>query len=356
MGNDLMEGIRAALKETGSGEFEFIIANIGFGEDEKQAFHETEKLLLHEKCNLVIGFLDHRLARLLDPLFLATGKLFIVINPGANHPQNWVAPRTTVFLTLLNSFLSYLTGRLAVTEGHTRGALAASYYDGGYNLCAAIVDGFLQAGGEMKVNFISGHQLEEFNIDSLVKAGREQDVNSCLSVFSGKESQVFLDAINKSDMNAALYASPMMFDEQYQGNESREASFQGYVPWHGNIPSGENEKFKMILMKNTGRPANIFSLLGWETGLLLSGLAGIPPSNGEAQVSLLKGKRIDSPRGSAYIDEETHYFIPEVYRASSIKGSVSVDVFEETLKTWTEFRERSVDTRASGWNNTYLCY
>jgi ABC-type branched-subunit amino acid transport system substrate-binding protein len=350
-----MEGIRTSLLENGVKDFEFVIAPIGFGENEEQAFHATEKLLLHERCDLVIGFIDHKLARLLDPLFLATGKIFIVINPGANHPGNWIAPRTTVFVTLLNSFLCSLTGSLAVQEKNNRAALAASYYDGGYLHCASLVEGFIRAGGEMKYNFISSQRPEDMDVSPLLTAISDGELNACLALFSGRESVLFTRAFSKSAPRAKLYASPMMFEEQYQAGRNS-APLHGFIPWHRSLSTETNLKFSARVTEESGREANIFSLLGWETGLLLSELSQLRSLQGEAAINSLKEKKFNSPRGAAYLDEESHYLVSDVYRALFENGEISIEHFGETSNEWKLFREVSGDTRASGWNNTYLCY
>lgn len=129
IGSDLLDGIRCSLDEHTGDEISLQTEAIGFGTDEKDVYHKVEKLLLAEKVDVVIGYVDPRLAKLLQPLFTATEKLFLVVNTGANYPSNWAPPPGTVYISLLDSFLCRLTGKLAFTSGYDKALFTASFYD-----------------------------------------------------------------------------------------------------------------------------------------------------------------------------------------------------------------------------------
>ena len=352
LGSDLLEGIRAFLSTQGITDPKFTLAQVGFGENEKEVYQQVEKLLTYEKVDL-----DHKLARVLDPLFLATDRLFIVVNPGANYPHNWVPPRTTIYVSLQNSFLSYLTGRMAVEEGDQQGALAVSYYDGGYLHCSSMVEGFMEGGGQIRFNHICSPSPQDFTIEPLIQQIRALDLNACLTLFSDGEALKFLKHFHAADLptEANIYVSPMMFDEQLAGEETSTSSFQGYIPWHSGIDSEANRFFQATIQKVSSREPNLFSLLGWEAGMLLAALSRFNEKKGKNQVEELKKLEFESPRGKALIDPDTQFLLAPIYKAINIKGKISLEQ-RNGDEMWRQFTRMAKDLRASGWNNTYLCY
>src|SRR5690242_5221246 len=140
LGAEFLSGLNASLTVSNSKEnFQLITENIGFYTVEKDIYLQTEKLLLQENADAIIAYIDLKTASVLQPLVTATNKLLIIVNPGANFPENWIPPAGTIYLTLLDSFLSRLTGQLAANNS-TESVLAASFYDGGYLHCLAMVN------------------------------------------------------------------------------------------------------------------------------------------------------------------------------------------------------------------------
>ena len=113
--------------------------------------------------------------------------------------------------------------------------------------------------------------------------------------------------------------------------------------------------------QQTKRDATVFSLLGWETGLILQQVFlhsdGSYTDGAEIAGKLAKGK-INSPRGEMKLDPETNYFIAPVFKCSinKIQVKYTVDYIETPEKEWAEFIAQPFEGVSSGWTNTYLCY
>ena len=91
IGFDLFEGLRSGLRHLGRSDIKIITENIGFGAEKQQCYRSAEKLLLEENVSVVIAYIGHRTAQLLRPLFLAANKMLIVLDAGANLPNEWPA-------------------------------------------------------------------------------------------------------------------------------------------------------------------------------------------------------------------------------------------------------------------------
>jgi branched-chain amino acid transport system substrate-binding protein len=366
LGADFLSGIQSSLAFYNCTEkIQLITVSVGFGSSEQEVYNKVEALLLQEKVDLVIAFLDLKVIRVVQNLFTATGKLFLVVNTGANYPENWVPPAGTAYLTLLDSFLCRLTGILASKNGMIRSLMAASFYDGGYQHCNAMVNGFVGRGGSIEYNYISQPKLEDFDItklqDFLIS---HTDIRSILCLFSGKEANMFYERANNipGAESLQLYVSPAMLEEQNCSALSQKMSFavHGYIPWHSSLPNNDNVLFRKTVFEQSKREATIFSLLGWEAGLLLHhiGSGEMTDSSGDKMLQLLHTGNFNSPRGSLRTDHSTNYIIGPAYEATWQKDNsilINNSIADISVE-WNSFVREEVGAVSSGWLNTYLCY
>jgi branched-chain amino acid transport system substrate-binding protein len=366
LGADFLSGIKASLAFHGLKEkIQLIPDPVGFGNSEKEVYQKVEHLLLMEGADIIIGFLDLKVIGVVKPLFTATGKLFIVVNPGANYPENWVAHPTTIFLTLLDSFLCRLTGIMAARDGDTKAIMAASFYDGGYQHCNSFIKGFAGEGGSIHFNFISPQKIKDFNIISLEDfIHNNPEIKSLLCLFSGEEASLFYKSLNKvpGAGSLQLYVSPMMLEEDncLAIKERINNQVKGFIPWHSSLDNENNLHFKKNIVEHSGRKANVFSLLGWEAGLVLALKAenDIEGNAGEKIVRQLHITPIKSPRGLLQTDELSNYLIGPVIKAGlDAAGQVVVhDTIDNISTEWKRFMNAEESVVASGWLNTYLCH
>ncbi len=90
IGSDFLEGFKTYIKQEGlDKEITINAESIGFGGSEKEVYAKAEKLLMMDDVDILIGFIDEKILELIKPLVLASGKLMMVVNAGANHPLNW---------------------------------------------------------------------------------------------------------------------------------------------------------------------------------------------------------------------------------------------------------------------------
>jgi hypothetical protein len=134
---------------------------------------------------------------------------------------------------------------------------------------------------------------------------------------------------------------------------------KGYVPWHPSVKNKANQLFNK-LFSSAGTQANYFSLLGWETGMILSEivrqhLAG--NTNATHVVRSLTGIALESPRGWLKIDPVTqHSYGPSYLAAYHGNEVVVADEDEKIEEKWRTFTsQKDMSGESSAWRNTYLC-
>ena len=135
-------------------------------------------------------------------------------------------------------------------------------------------------------------------------------------------------------------------------------NIRGYTFWVPEIDIEANHVFLQYYKSKNNIGANLFSMHGWETALLvieyLKQLKKTP--NCESAIKQLIGKEIKSPRGPIFINKE-RYIIAPAYLISAT-GNLQITIeesIEDTSDVWQEMVAQIPDELYTSWRNTYLC-
>jgi len=364
IGLDLMDGLNSYLKlKQHTATVSFQRESVGFGASEKDVCLKAEKLLIADDVDILIAYVDEKVLHIIYPLVQATGKLMIVVNPGANYPISWVPQPTVIRLNLQHAFLCWLSGALAASSGNGSAALATTYYDCGYLHAAAMVKHFLQQGGNMMYNYINNQPYNDsFDINNLTGfLAANPDCENLLCVFDELPASLFTKLLNKYPAASSLhlFASPMMLQQQSAIDiENRSTySIEGYLPWQPELQNDANHLFQ----KTSTRPVTIFSLLGWETAMILNEIIEHLQdyaANGDKAVAHLTSTVLNGPRGELKLDPETLiYMAPAIKYQLKAGSSIPETTYLTNLeKEWKSFTAEPTEGAVTGWLNTYLCY
>lgn len=365
---DFVDGVKLALKHQQlTNDVELITESIGFGGNEKEVYEKAEKLLTLEGADILVAYIDQRVVSILEPLVQASGKLMIVVNPGANFPENWVPQPNIIHLTLRHSFLCWLSGVNAAQNNAESAAVVTSFFDCGYLHIAAISKGFTNNGGSIQHNHVNNCLYNEtFEIKTLTDfLVANQDVHKLLCVFDSTPASLFYDRLNKYPQSdrLKLYVSPMMLEQPAWKNNENGFSFsvEGYLPYNAAWESKANFQFKNIFTTQIKREPSLFALQGWEVSLILNEIVLNCKHNytdGASAAEYLASAFIESPRGELRLDSETNYFIAPVYKGELKNNTKDLRITEagDTVEEWQKFVGDPLTGPSSGWTNTYLCY
>ena len=365
---DLLDGLKTFIKQHElDKEWTLFSESIGIGGAEKEVYEKAEKLLIIDDVDVLVAYIDLRVMPILEPLFYTSAKPVIIVNPGANFPQNWIPQPNTMFLTLQHAFLCSLTGHLASDAENGRAGMTTTFYDCGYLHTAAMVKSFSRSGGIISFNYVNNQLYnDDFNIKELADLlSSDKTTHSLLCVFDELPASLLYDQLNAFDDagDLHLFVSPMML--QQKALEKLPGGFKfsvdGYLPWDFSSTNEANTFFKDSYQKQAKKNAGIFSLLGWETGMILQQVAIGCKDNirdGAKVVETLAGTKIPGPRGELKLDPATNYFISPVVRCSVKNNSDKIEMtgigFPE--HEWKTFSSVPIEGVTSGWTNTYLCY
>lgn len=365
---DFTDGIRAVLEtQQLTAHTALVFESVGFGGNEKEVYEKAEKLLVLDRVDILVAYIDQRVMYLLNPLFQSSGRLILIINAGANYPENWVPATNMVFLTLQHSYLCWLTGATAAGSGSAAAAVTTTYYDCGYLHIAAFTNGYTRNGGEITFNDVNKSRYNEsFDIsplsDYLQTTVAARDL---LCVYDTGPAALLYKRLKNHPAagQLKLFVSPMMLEDTAwnQGETGYPFSIEGHLPYHPALEGEANAQFRLSYSRYANRSPSLFSIQGWESALVLAAVIKHNDedyTNGAALAALLTGVPIESPRGELVLDGETHYF-----RAPAYKGLIRANTQElqispadQTGEEWTNFVADPLTGLSSGWTNTYLCY
>lgn len=363
IGADFMDGVQSFFKQHGIlDKVVFIKEGIGLGAVEKEVYLKAEKLLIGDEVDILIAYVDEKVLPVLYPLIQATDKIMLVVNPGANYPVNWITQPNVIHLNLQHAFLCWLTGASATVCANGHAALASTYYDCGYLHAATMVKNFMAQGGTIRYNYINNQLYDAaFNIDELKGfLSANADCTNLLCVFDEKPALLFYQLLAQytGAKPLHLFVSPMMLASlQLSRPATVSYSIEGYLPWHYEMNHTSNVEF----IKTCTRPATIFSLLGWETAMILKEILqqdATTGKDGNAVIAGLKTKTINSPRGILQLDNETQFYVAPVakYSLKAGTGDPEIEWMNNVEQQWKAFTAMPSEGAVTGWTNTYLCY
>ena len=365
---DLVDGIKAFLAQQQPGtDINLISESVGYGGGEKEVYEKAEKLLMLEGVDVLVAFIGEKVMPILHPLLQASGKLMLAVHPGANYPESWLPQDNIIQLTLQEAFLCSLCGKDARKGRHAAAMVASTFYDCGYLHLAMMVDGFTQNSGSIVFNYINKQAYDDsFNIDELDNFLKEAKVlPALLCLFDQTPAALYYDRLNKNERAAELdlFVSPMMLQPEAFSHPGDPFKFSitGYSPWQAGIETTASREFCDAFLAKTKRKPSIFSLLGWEAGMILKQVADTVSSGYEDGAAIAKGlqnARFNSPRGEMLLDPQTNYFLAPVVHCS-MAGNTDKMITKQLdlpLTAWADYIQLPTEGAGSGWTNTYLCY
>lgn len=368
IGFDLFEGLQSGLQHLKRNDTTVVCDNIGFGTDQQQCYRIAESMLLQDGVSVVFAYISHKTAQLLRPLFLASNKVLIVLDSGANLPHEWPESSNTLFHSLHNSLGSWLSAGEATEQGHNKAAMVTGYYDGGYLHTYATYLGFTAGGGNIAYNHATGYTRTDFSMEKLKHWFSEQSETCLLSPFSGDFVQWYFEELNLhfSSLYPEVFMPPFGMEEMML-SETRfpDHNIQGIAAWYKNNPRKENQEFCTALTQK-GKTPNLFSLLGWEASIL--GIKAIDlmaenNHNGKEVCGQLLNYSFESPRGHVFFHAPTKTTLSSMYQ-SVIKPDntehCALKIIRELpteliLDTYENMVNTPLENAISGWHNSYTC-
>lgn len=352
--HNFMGGINGAIELHGKHDFEIFTSSIGFGANAQLIVSAAEELLMIKQVDVLIAFADEPAVERLYPTMNALKKQLIVVNHGAKfnkrNNREYVA-----FHTLDTNLSAYLSGKW-LKANHAHSAIVSSFYDGAYSITQNFVDGFATGEDSLGGIFILKHLIQEFDTSAL-KEYLKVNKNPFFCALSGNLVPEFFDQILDlhSDDQGGIIGSSVLIQETMDMAREIEFSIQGFLNWHPEIKTLENQSLMSSFQRVNSRPADAISALGWDTALILFALKSTALSGNAA----FEGLELEAAKGRISFDLATGRFLSSQFFSS--KAANQPYLFSEpiapaeVLAAWKNITTAHPDGTEVGWVNTYLC-
>jgi branched-chain amino acid transport system substrate-binding protein len=317
--------------------------------------------LLDDHADVVVAQISSLAAQTLAPLFEERGKPLIVANVGAHV----VLPSARNAFVLHNSLLywqaSFMAGRYAAQSVGSKGFVATSLFDAGYDTVYAFRRGFESAGGTVVGEGVTHVDRANPGLTELVAAVGASGANFVYGLYSGPQAAEFLGAC--AGTGVKMLAGGLAVEDYVLPTAGTAAvGAISLSSWTAARSTKENLAFTRDFKTRYGRTADPFAALGYDTAALISEGTQRATTSGVGLgrlVEALGGATIDGPRGRITVDAATNTVTgPVAIRTvnRTLRGIENVDVGWATpIASFPDALAPLATDPRSGYVNEYVC-
>lgn len=282
--DNLLDGLMLGLGHFGAGIA--AVEQIGVG---RVAALKGAIRLLDSGVTTVIGLLSVLDVDTLQPLFAERKATLVVATTGENeHPAHLP---NVVYSSLHYWQSAYAAGKWAAAAYGPRAFIASSFYESGFDTLLALHQGVEAAGGRVVDRAVTHLDQGDDRLNAAMRQIRMARPDFVYAAYRGDEAAAFAHAYHRAGLDVPLVASSFMDD-------APEACVVG--AWHGAVRSEENAAFAAAFRASTGRRADAFAVLGFDTGRWVA--SGYEVAGLSDMHEVLAATAIAGPRGVLRFD------------------------------------------------------
>ncbi|QXU40127.1 ABC transporter substrate-binding protein [Pedobacter sp. D749] len=365
--NNLVNGLFAGLCKDiyTQKDYQFIPEYVGQGResDVKQA---VQKLLNFHNVDILMGYISYKILPELITLIESRQKLAFFFDMGEYLPSvSYTSPN--IFHSSYQLWQGeYALGYWAQKYFGDNGAVIMPPYDGGYHLASSFRHGAIAAGSKL-IDFhilsLNHNEPHVLNVEVLLNNIEKQPPAYLHALFSGPQATEFIRAFYDRGLDKKvplLLSEPMCFPDVLKEINGFPLSFYSYSQWTREMAGDINDAFVRIVEGQSGRVADVFSLLGFEAGMTLKEMEpAMQRRDWNKVMEHLRTDKKKGPRGEVNFYPKSGFLLPDVDIVKiNVSGPSTHRVVVEQGKRlafddaiFTEIHEENV----SGWQNPYLC-
>jgi branched-chain amino acid transport system substrate-binding protein len=320
MGESFTDGFRLALDDAGIAP-SLVTRPLAHGVD---GAYTAARELTASGVDAIVATISSPLARLLAPLARERGIPLIVANAGGHLDP----PAPDNPFVLHNSLLywqaSYAMGTWLARSSRSA-FIASSFADSGYDALFAFRAGFEAGGGSIVGSHVTHVEPADNGLPAALDEIRSARPGVVYAFYSGPAAREFLRAYRSTGISAPVTGPAFLAEDFALRAAGRDAAgVKTASSWTHADKNAANLAFVDAYARKTGRPADPFAVLGYDsanliaTGLARARSAGLPPNR---LVEALGGVSLESPRGQLAVDPST----------SAVTGPLHVREVRRTL-------------------------
>ncbi len=342
----------------------FMMESIGIGANDRQIIEKVEKLHYQEDVTIIIGFFGHYNIKSVYEHAAKNGIFLIASDLGATLPYG-IGRHEGVYV---NSYglneSSYLLGEYFAKNDINNVYSSSSYYDAGYGMLASIEKALEKNSLNFSGHYITPFKPREEEAAYMNHAISGKNADAVFAFHSGLYAEEHSDFIAQTDLLNELtyYLTPFSVKKNVYYNKLNPIFVIG--SWVENAENDLNSLFIQYYKEEYNNAPSIFSLLGYENGLVLKTILEDenPDSSYKSLLAKMKKLTVEGPRGTIFFENNTNRTVFNHYLYKIVTYDENNFSFQkvETLKNDGGFIQdilfQEAPAQPGGWQNAYLCH
>ena len=348
--SDFLSGIKLAFPD-----LKLHIETIGIGADSDLIIEKIQKLHFQENINIIVGLLGHWNINEILEYTSQHQILFIVNEIGATLPIN-IDKYDSVFINSYQLCESvYFLNRYFKENKISKIATSTSYYDCGYGILSAIEQGSIENNISIEGHYITPFVPRENEAELMNQTIHNIEPEAVIAFHSGLYAEEHATFLTEAKLlnNYKYFITPFTLNEKILKLDKNINIIGSWLPTSDcSFNQAYNKKYK----KN----ASPISLLGFETGLIISNI--VKENNDEIEVVKLNFFSIEGPRGKInFTSKKNRRFNYNYYIYQTENSNSSYQLFEKKHMlsndgSFIKLINNNSKEQIGGWQNAYLCH
>ncbi len=302
LGTAIENGFRLALSSQGGllGGREVEYFKVDDESNPAKATDNANKIITRDKVDVVVGTVHSGVAMGLIKVARETGTLVLIPNAGANAATGELCAPNVFRTSFSNWQPTHPLGKVMVENGHKKAVFITWKYAAGEQAFASFAEGYRAAGGRVVKELFVPFPNVEFQALLTEIAALKPDAVACF--FAGGGAVKFVKDYAAAGLKdqIPLYGSGFLTEGVLEAQGEAAEGVMTTLHYADSLDNPQNRTFRSAYRDAYGTEADVYSVQGYDTGLLL--MQALQASGGDiadraALIAAMEGAVIDSPRG-----------------------------------------------------------
>ncbi|SDC21790.1 amino acid/amide ABC transporter substrate-binding protein, HAAT family [Pedobacter soli] len=351
----------AAKMSHAATDFAFMPAYIGQGSN-KAVLEAAQKLIFFEGVDVMMGMINPKMYPELRTILENHNKLGLFFDFGESISSNEVYSPNISNLSMNLWQSEYALGQWATKELGERGQMISPLYESGFNLGSSFLMGVGSAGSNqlksmvLKENHANKDVLDLKDFFAAINADAPDYVHA---IFVGRIGNEFLRQWKASKFNNVIplvTVENMAYPDMLEDIGHLGLNFYSASSWSKEHKTGANPAFVRDFENFGKQQANIFGMLGYEAGLILSRMkAQLTVGNASTAVIDFNQSGTIGPRGLLHfgMQEQQSFPLIDIVKINTSNKKNNATIISQGTALGYDISTVYSETE-SGWQNPYL--
>lgn len=326
----------------------------------------AKKLLQFSHVDILSGMINYKILPDLVPLIGSMRKMALFYDLGEMMPLFDTSIQNVFFNSHQLYQSEYALGYWAHKEFRNTGMVLTPIYNTGFHLHRGFEFGVGDAGGTEIIHSTIPYKEEDphhLDIDYAFDMIHKESPAYVHAIFVGPQGNEFLAKWKSYSWTRdipLIVAENMLYEDMLGDVSNLGLEMYGAMLWNERSENGKNQFFVKRFRELTGQPANLYALLGYETGLLFKEMLKPLKKRQWDKVShLMATTTIEGPRGPKSFALNGEHTLPKIdivkVNTRGVKQQhLVVESGKHLLMNNPRLKE-GIALDNSGWLNPYLC-